>query len=308
MQLLTNKMEVAKIDFNYEELKKNLAEQTEKYTGLVVTEENIKDMIDTKNELGKLETAIDTFRKTNKKEMELPIKEFEDRCKELIAIIGNVRTPIVNQLNDFEEKRKEEKKLKIEKVIQDVKEKFNLDIKYASQLVLDNKYLNKTAKDTEILADLEQRATSLKQQQDNEKQLEEMKSQKLDLIQKEVERINQEYSLDMKISEFTHLQNAELADISKAIKERAAALYKVKQQEKAKALEEEIARADKFRKEEVSEANKVRNEEKTQTKPTPVTPKLFDFNLLVSECIADKAKQLKAWLEHNGYKYKLEVK
>lgn len=69
MEIKTNEFQVAKIDFNFEEVKGKLREFSEKYVGLVVTEENIKDTTTAKNELAALEKHIDDYRKTQKKNL-----------------------------------------------------------------------------------------------------------------------------------------------------------------------------------------------------------------------------------------------
>lgn len=151
MELITEKMEVGIVDFNYEEIKKQLADHAEKYTRLVVTEENIKEMTDVKNDLGKLETAIDTYRKANKKEMERPIKEFEGKCKELLSILKEVSDPIREQLEYYENVRKEEKEKEVQTLIDEVATKYELEKEFANQLVIVPKYLNKTQKEKDTV-------------------------------------------------------------------------------------------------------------------------------------------------------------
>ena len=74
MEIKTISQVPAVINFNFDDVKKALQEYSEKYKNLIVTEENEKEMIDVKNELGKLEKEIDKYRLDNKKAMEKPIK------------------------------------------------------------------------------------------------------------------------------------------------------------------------------------------------------------------------------------------
>ena len=295
MELITEKMEVGIVDFNYEEIKKQLADHAEKYTRLVVTEENIKEMTDVKNDLGKLETAIDTYRKANKKEMERPIKEFEGKCKELLSILKEVSDPIREQLEYYENIRKEEKEKEVQTLIDEVVSKNELEKEFASQLVIVPKYLNKTQKEKDTVEDLELRAKVLKEQQEQKKQLEEMKKQKLDLIQKTIEEANKEFETDLKISEFNFLIDKVLDEIPKTIRARANYIYQERKAEEQKKLKEEIEKA---------EIIEVVEEKKEEIKP----PKLFNFSLNIENCTGAKAKLLKEFLENNDFEYNLDNK
>lgn len=295
MELITEKMEVGIVDFNYEEIKKQLADHAEKYTRLVVTEENIKEMTDVKNDLGKLETAIDTYRKANKKEMERPIKEFEGKCKELLSILKEVSDPIREQLEYYENVRKEEKEREVQTLIDEVSTKYGLEKEFANQLVIIPKYLNKTQKEKDTVEDLELRAKVLKEQQEQKRQLEEMKKQKLDLIQKTIEEVNREFETDLKISEFNFLIDKVLDEIPKTIRARANYIYQERKAEEQKKLKEEIEKA---------ETIEVVEEKKEETK----SPKLFNFSLNVENCTGAKAKLLKEFLENNGFEYNLDSK
>ena len=171
MEIKTISQVPAVINFNFDDVKKALQEYSEKYKNLIVTEENEKEMIDVKNELGKLEKEIDKYRLDNKKAMEKPIKEFEAKCKDLIEILKNVSDPIREQLNLFEENGKKQKEEEVKLLIEDVVNKYGLEVKYASQLTINSKYLNKGQKEKDTIKDLEQRAELLKNSQDQEKQL-----------------------------------------------------------------------------------------------------------------------------------------
>lgn len=205
MEIKTMKTTPAIIDFNFEEIKNNLIEYSKKYVGLIVTEENEKEMVVVKNELSKLEKTIDSYRLERKKELEKPIKEFEIKCKELMKVIEEVSYPIREQLNFFEEKRKEAKEKEVNILIQKIIEKYNLEKKYSDQLTINSKYLNKGQKEKDTAQDLEQRAEALKNMQEQEKQLQKMKEEKIDLIQKTIDKKNKEHLLNLKISNFMNL-------------------------------------------------------------------------------------------------------
>ena len=217
MEIKTISQVPAVINFNFDDVKKALQEYSEKYKDLIVTEENEKEMVDVKNELGKLEKEIDKYRLDNKKIMEKPIKDFEAKCKDLIEILKNVSDPIREQLNLFEENRKKQKEEEVKLLIKDVINKYELEEKYASQLTINSKYLNKGQKEKDTIKDLEQRAELLKNSQDQEKQLQKIKEERIDFIQKTIEKKNKELNLNLKISNFMFLVDKELTKIMEEI-------------------------------------------------------------------------------------------
>ena len=217
MEIKTINQVPAVINFNFDDVKRALQEYSEKYKDLVVTEENEKEMVNVKNELGRLEKEIDKYRLDNKKVMEKPIKEFEAKCKDLIEILKNVSDPIREQLNLFEENRKKQKEEEVKLLIEDVINKYGLEDKYAAQLIINSKYLNKGQKENDTIKDLEQRAELLKNSQDQEKQLQKIKEERIDFIQKTIEKKNKELNLNLKISNFMLLVDKELTEIMEEI-------------------------------------------------------------------------------------------
>ena len=97
------------IDFNFEALKSELTERLEKYQNLVVTEDDIPEAKEDRAKLNKLKDALDTRRKSVKKEILAPYTEFEAKVKELIGLIEQPILAIDTQLNAYEEIRKNEK-------------------------------------------------------------------------------------------------------------------------------------------------------------------------------------------------------
>ncbi len=101
------------IDFNFEELKSQLAESLSLYTGLVVTEDSIKAAKEDRAKLNKLREALDTKRKEVKKECMAPYNDFEAKVKELLGLIDKPVAAIDGQLKEFEEKRRAAKRADI---------------------------------------------------------------------------------------------------------------------------------------------------------------------------------------------------
>lgn len=162
------------ISMNYEEVKLSIEESLKKYKGIVVTEAGLQDCKSTQKELAGLRRKIDDYRKTVKREMEIPIKEFEGKCKELVTLVDQVEKPIKEGIAEFDNNRREEKRIKALTFIQIAIEENDLEEKYSSQLTVIDKYLNLSATEKSVVEDIEQRAAALKQQQNADKAKAEM--------------------------------------------------------------------------------------------------------------------------------------
>ena len=281
MQLETIKLVPGELIFNFDELKGQLSERLENYKGLVVTEDNEREVTKDKAELNKLVKAIDDYRKNQKKEMSAPITEFENKCKELTSLVTNVVTPIADQLKAFEDARKEEKRTEVHRQVEKVINDLGLNQTYSSQLDIIDKYLNKTQKLTDTINDLEKRGKILKQAQDQEELLEKAKREKIDLIQKTIEDINKKYQLDFKISDFFYLQMEEARNILNLIESKA--------QEYLENLKKK----------------QVVVEEKAEVKKVIQEEKIYKFILGVTASL-EQARLLKEFLDKNNIQYSLK--
>lgn len=150
------------INANFEEVKVSLIETMEKYKGIVVTEDGLKDCKATQKDLAKIRNDIDTYRKLIKKEMTAPITEFENKCKELIALVKETETPILEGIAIYDEKRRQEK---IDYILDNITiavSEVGLNEKYAARLnVNDIKFtLNTSLKS--IIEDINEKAKNLK--------------------------------------------------------------------------------------------------------------------------------------------------
>lgn len=97
------------IKFNYEDLKASLTANLEKYKNLVYTEETIKEAKADRALLNKVSTAINDEKKRIKNKLLEPYMDFEEKCKELMAMVSEVSEGIDSQVKAFEQKTKNEK-------------------------------------------------------------------------------------------------------------------------------------------------------------------------------------------------------
>lgn len=99
-----------RIGFNYEELKSEIEAGIEKYKGMVVTEDGIRDAKSDRAQLNKLRMSIEDYRKKIKKIWNGPYASFEKQVKELVSLIDEPINQIDKQLKIYEDTRKAEKR------------------------------------------------------------------------------------------------------------------------------------------------------------------------------------------------------
>ena len=112
----TKENTVKQIDWNFEELKKEITEKAEMYGSLVYTDENIKEAKVDRAKLNKFIKVLEDKRKDVKKMMLEPYTQFESQVKELVSIIGEANDNIASQVKVYTEKLREEKREKVKEI------------------------------------------------------------------------------------------------------------------------------------------------------------------------------------------------
>ena len=291
------------ITMNFEEVKASLVENMEKYKGIIVTEESLKDCKATQKDLAGLRNKLDSYRKDVKKEMEKPIKAFESDCKELIGLIAEVEAPIKSGILEFDNKRKEEKRKFADIKIFEICQKLNLEKKYADQLTVLDKYLNLSASAKSVVEDIEQRAEALKQQQNMDKVKAEMIKAN---IESALETVNLTLKTPLQYSDFEKYLALgwDGPRIVREINERAA---QIRQAEKAaeematKRIEEEK------QKEEVQIPMDLKPKAPEVPKEVKEDEPRFYVDVYV-ESDYERIQALSKYLQANGYKYEVHKK
>ena len=115
LELKLSEFHPVPVSFNYAELKKEIADRTLPYKGLIVTEDAIPTAKADLAKLRKLEKAIDDRRKDVKKEYNAPYMEFEAKVKDILSDIQDAEQNIDSQVKSFEKQYEDEKLAKIKK-------------------------------------------------------------------------------------------------------------------------------------------------------------------------------------------------
>ncbi|ARC85664.1 hypothetical protein U732_1096 [Clostridium argentinense CDC 2741] len=217
------------ITMNFEEVKNSLADTVEKYKGIIVTEEGLQDCKATQKELAGLRIKIDNYRKEIKKEMSKPIDAFENQCKELVKLIADAEEPIKKGILVFDNARREEKRKVALSIISEVAKEHQLSEKYVNKLNVLDKYMNLTAKPSEVKKDIEQRILILLQEQKRELEM-------LEIIKDTIENANKDIKTHLKIEDFKNLINMNIPT-NKIIQEINKRAEIIREAEKPKPVE-----------------------------------------------------------------------
>jgi len=106
--------EVGKVTWNYEEIKKSLEDSVAIYQGMVYTDDTIKTAKTDVAELRALAKAIEDRRKEVKEKCLEPYNIIEKQAKELVALVNKPIEAINIQVQDYESRRKEAVRAKID--------------------------------------------------------------------------------------------------------------------------------------------------------------------------------------------------
>jgi hypothetical protein len=101
---------------NYESLKEEALELSEKVSSIIVNEENVKDMKKLIAAVNKKVKELDSNRIKVKKMMLEPYVTFEEKVKEIVSIVDESEEVVRKQIRELEEKEKEEKRQNLEEI------------------------------------------------------------------------------------------------------------------------------------------------------------------------------------------------
>lgn len=130
------------IENNSEEVKAWLGEVMQKYDGLVVTPESVKSAKEDKAKLNKLRTALEERRKEVKRDYLAPYMKFEEKYKEILALIDKPISAIDTQIKAIDEQEQQEKFTKIGQYFQEITK--DLGFSVVLDKIIDPKWRNKT--------------------------------------------------------------------------------------------------------------------------------------------------------------------
>lgn len=164
-ELKVIKQQLPEIVLNFDEMKAGIEEKLEKFSGLIVTEETLKDCKDVQQELSRTRRDIDGKRLEIQREIKKPLDEFNSQMKELTSMVCAVEEPIKKGMQVFEDKRIEDKTNIIKGMIMELVIGYKLRPEFA-EIEIDKLWLNKGYKPDDIKDSVESIAVASKVRQD----------------------------------------------------------------------------------------------------------------------------------------------
>lgn len=186
--------EVLPVKTNFEDVEAYLSNLVEKYTGLVVTDENQKDMEKTLREVVSIRTGIQKFEINGKRQLKKPVDDFARQCKNLLAIVNSVEAPLKEQLNVYENKRRDELQAAIGREFTAKADAAGLREEYRL-FEIPERWFNKTAKWSETCIDIDHVVSDLYSQQVTADNLAELKETRREMGIAYINTVNAEYNL-----------------------------------------------------------------------------------------------------------------
>ena len=169
LELKLSEFHPVAVSFNYDELKKEIAEKTTPYKGLIVTEDAIPAAKTDLANLRRLEKAIDDRRKAVKKEYNAPYMEFEAKIKDILSDIQAAEGNIDGQIKEFERRADEEKLGQIKVFYGLAFGELAKEVRF--ETIYNPKWLNKGYKKADIEAEISKMANDLRDNVDAVKAL-----------------------------------------------------------------------------------------------------------------------------------------
>ena len=141
--------------FNYTELKEGLTTALADYKDRVYDETMIAEAKSDTAKLNKLKKALSDARISRKKDFMKPFETFEEQVKELCGMIDEATSGIKVQLDEYEQKRIEEKRIAIRELFSEVAAEYDALDFITLEKIYNPKWENKTATDKTIATEID---------------------------------------------------------------------------------------------------------------------------------------------------------
>lgn len=188
------------LTWNNAELAKYLEEKLEKYNGLVVTEDNLKEMKSVLKEIVSIRTKLTRFGADKKRELKIPYNTFTAELEQVLAVVSRVENPIANQIGEFEQQEMLKRKETVLKMVEDKAQSLGIREEYKNRVMPNPKWWeNKTAKMSDVALSVEEMLKGVLEQQQNDDDLKRMQAEKVEMIKMKIDLFNQNYALDTPI-------------------------------------------------------------------------------------------------------------
>lgn len=176
------------------------------YEGRIVAENEIPGIKSEMAALNKVKDRLEAARKDIAGKISAPVKEFEAQVKSAVQRIIDGRGKLDEQVKEFDRQQREARRAKVQAVIDEVLESAKLD---GFTIPIDERWLNKSAKDKDIRAEIENIALCEKTRRIEAEQLERARQDRILLIDQAVASAGQRYGFDLPLAKFSRLFSLE---------------------------------------------------------------------------------------------------
>lgn len=151
---------------NFEELGNKIQRIVDRYKGTQLTQDNVSYVKTLKGQFVSLRTGIEREKKEYKKVYITPASKLIDSmCDELLKIVAQGEDALAVQLDEYDQRRKDELTVILKEYVADSCKKHNLRSEYAERVELLDKYYNKTQNEEDSIDDIERQCVELEKQQ-----------------------------------------------------------------------------------------------------------------------------------------------
>ena len=151
---------------NFTELGANIQKVVDRYKGTQLTEDNVEYVKTLKKQFVSLRTGIERERKEYKKAYLDPAENLlKSMTDELLRIVDEGESALGEQLDAYDQRRKDELTEVLSDYVKDAISKFALREEYATQIQLKKEYYNKTQKEEDSIDDINKQAEELSKKQ-----------------------------------------------------------------------------------------------------------------------------------------------
>ncbi|MGL5270875.1 MAG: DUF1351 domain-containing protein [Selenomonadaceae bacterium] len=177
--------QIGRIEWNIDEIRKNVTEYISGFKNLVVTEDNLKDMEKSQKVLATIRRQVDKFRKTTKAEYEKPLKVFEMEIKSIQDIIADAELPLSDQLKKYELERVNAERVRLAETAKEIAISIGLRDEYLFYFSVPEAWTNRTAKKGAVAKEMQERLEQILQQQnleDEQKEMDALRQQQIEML------------------------------------------------------------------------------------------------------------------------------
>ena len=276
----------AEIQFNFQEIRNEIAEKVSIYETLVYSDEEVKTAKTDLANLRKLKKALQDEKIRRKKEYLKPFEDFENKINEIIKLIDAPVGLIDKQVKEFEEKKKADKRTEIGAYWETTEHPEWLVL----SKIFDERWLNATYTMRQIQADITGWINRVNSELETLEQLDSFSFEAIDVYKR---------SLDMNQA---IAEGKRLADIQKRKEEAERRKAEIEAEKKWEELQKASAEAPQTA---TAPSNEKAEEIHTEEKKAEETAQSEAMWLNFSACLTiDQALKLKKFFEDNNIEFK----